>query len=476
MALFRIQSLPAALLLTAALNVAWPAVGRAATDQPPAPELASDTSDTLNSDWRPAYDAHDWDKSLAVLAAIIPKVPAESYDAAYVYRAEALLYLQNKNNQPLGLQCLEKSLAIDDRKHYFPQKDVQEILYNISQVSYGEAVTAKDPKIKRPLFERATQTLERWLEHADLRTLNQDNFYYVAVVYFTLGQGTELGPDQKPDKAMTEKALNWLNKGLRSVTHPRDSFYQLKVAALYQLDRYKETAECIEFQLKQKPDNKNNWQELAVLYQQLANSAEEKKDKENAFRYYVRLIVTYDRAQKLGFLTTPKDNYNVVAYYQDIDQYSKACELLEKGLKGETIESTPQNWTTLGAWYQLIHRNDKSVQAFITAAELFPTNAEIEYQLATVYLGVPDESKAFEHIKACIAKGGTEKPHVGWLFYAYTAMDLQRFDEALKGAQEAAVAAKKINATDAVKQAEKMEEAIKASVLDLENRRQQTQR
>jgi len=65
---------------------------------------------------------------------------------------------------------------------------------------------------------------------------------------------------------------------------------------------------------------------------------------------------------------------------------------------------------------------------------------------------------------------------VGWLFYAYTAMDLQKFDEALKGAQEAAVAAKKVNATDAVKQAEKMEEAIKASVLDLENRRQQTQR
>src|ERR1017187_2326858 len=162
MALFRIQSLPAALLLTAALNVVWPAVGRAAPDQPPAPELASDTSDTLNSDWRPAYDAHDWDKSLAVLAAIIPKVPAESYDAAYVYRAEALIYLQNKNNQTLGLQCLERSLAIDDHKHYFPQKDVQEILYNISQVSYGEAVTAKDPKIKRPLFERATQTLEQW--------------------------------------------------------------------------------------------------------------------------------------------------------------------------------------------------------------------------------------------------------------------------------------------------------------------------
>jgi len=64
---------------------------------------------------------------------------------------------------------------------------------------------------------------------------------------------------------------------------------------------------------------------------------------------------------------------------------------------------------------------------------------------------------------------------VGWLFYAYTALDLQKFDEALKGAHEAAVAAKKINATDAIKQAEKMEDAIKANILDLQNHKQQSQ-
>jgi len=475
MALFRIQSLPAALLLTAALNAGWPAVGVAASAPPPAPELASDTSDSLNDDFRPAYDARDWDKSLAVLAAILPKVPADSYDAAYLYRAEAMIYLQNKNNQTLGLQCLERSLAIDDRKHYFPAKDVQEILYNISQVSYGEAVTAKDPSLKQQLFATTLKMLERWLENADLRTLNQDNFYYVAVVYFTFGQGSELGTAQKADKAMTEKALIWLDRGLRSAVHPRDSFYQLKVAGLFQLDRFKDAADCLEYQLKLKPDAKNNWQELASLYQQLANSAEEKKDKEAAFRYYVRVILTFQRAQKLGFMTTPKENFSLVGFFSNIDQYSRACELLDNGLRGETIESTPQNWMILGGWYQLIQRNDKSIQAFITAAELFPTNAEIEYQLAQVYLGVPDETKAFEHIKACIAKGGTEKPHVGWLFYAYTAMDLQKYDEALKGAKEAAIAARKVNATDAIKQADKMEEAIKASILDLENRKQQSQ-
>ncbi|HZL44675.1 MAG TPA: hypothetical protein VFC28_00480, partial [Opitutaceae bacterium] len=174
-------------------------------------------------------------------------------------------------------------------------------------------------------------------------------------------------------------------------------------------------------------------------------------------------------------MTTPKDNFNLVGLYSNINQYARACELLENGLRGDTIESTSQNWTILGGWFQLIHRNDKAIETFLTAAKLFPSNAEIEYQLAQVYLGVPDEAKAFEHIKACIAKGGTDKPHVGWLFYAYTALDLQKFDEALKGAHEAAAAAKKINATDAIKQAEKMEDAIKANILDLQNHKQQSQ-
>jgi tetratricopeptide (TPR) repeat protein len=185
------------------------------------------------------------------------------------------------------------------------------------------------------------------------------------------------------------------------------------------------------------------------------------------------VILTIERAQKLGLMKTPADNFHLVGFYSSINQFSKACELLDNGLKEETIESTPENWSILGGWYQLIHRNDKAIQTFITAAELFPTNAEIEYQAAQVYLNASDEPKAFEHIKACIAKGGTEKPHVGLLFYSYVAMDLQKFNEALKAAHEAGLAAAKVNATDAIKQAQKMEETIKANIQDIENRKQQ---
>lgn len=475
MALFRTHSRLKAVLLALALGASLSTARAASQEPPPAPELNSDTSDTLNSDFRPAYDAKDWDKALTILDGILAKVPADSYDAVYVYRAEAQLYLQNKNNMALGLQDLERAIAINDRKHYYGQKDVQDMLYSISQLNFNEAVTTKDAAAKPRFFAKTVEALDRWLGNADLKSLNQDSFYYVAVVYFTMGQGTETGSEQKMDKAMMEKAMTWIDKGLRSVTRPRDTFYQMKIAGLYQLDRFQEATDYLELEVKQKPDNKNYWQQLASMYLQLASVAEGKKDPADAFSYNVRAIVTIERAQKLGYMVTPKDNFNLLGLYSNINQYARACELLENGLRGDTIESTSQNWTILGGWFQLIHRNDKAIETFLTAAKLFPSNAEIEYQLAQVYLGVPDEAKAFEHIKACIAKGGTDKPHVAWLFYAYTAMDLQKFDDALKGAHEAAAAAKKINATDAIKQAEKMEAAIKASLLDLQNRQQQLQ-
>jgi hypothetical protein len=473
MALFRIPFLFRASLLAAGLGGSLSVTGASATEPVSPPELASDTSDVLNTDFRPAYDAKDWDKSIAVLQGILPKVGPESYDAAYVYRAEGTIYLQNKNNPALGVQNLERAVAIDDHKHYFQQKDVQDILYSISQTSFAEAVSTKDPKAKQELFAKTLTTLERWLVNADSKALNEDSIHYVAAVYFAFGQGIEVGVAQKTDRAMLEKAMVWIDRGLRSVTHPRDALYVWKVAALYQLERIPEMADYLELELKEKPDNKGNWQELASIYQQLANSADEKKDTSAAFRYNVRVILTLERAQKLGFMNTPADNFHLVGFYSGIDQLSKACELLEKGLKDQTIESTPENWVTLGAWYQGIHRNDKSVQTFVTASELFPTNAEIEYQLAQVYLNISDEPKALEHIQACIAKGGTAKPHVGLLFYAYVAMDLQKFDEALKAANAAAVAAQKDNATDAVHTATKIEATIKANIQDIENRKLQ---
>ena len=464
------KAILAAVALGACMSTVW---AEPQASQPP--ELSYETSDMLASDYKPALDAREWDKALGVLDKTLAKVGADTYDAAFIYGTRAEVNIQ-KNDLPKALQDLEQALVIDDKKHYFKEKEIQEILYRISQISFSEGTSAKDISVKTRLYARSLAALERWLQHTNEKSFTEDTIYYIAVVYFTFGQGTELGGDQKTDRAMLDKSLTWIDKGLRAKAHPREAFYQMKVAGLYQLNRFKDAAELLELELKHKPDVTNNWQQLASTYLQLAAAADEKKDAKTSYAYNIRAILTIERAQKLGYMTTPKENFNLVGIYQNINQYSIACDLLDKGLNDETIESTPQNWQALGGWYQLIHRDDKAIQTFMTAAKLFPTDAEIEYQLAQVYLGISDEKDAFEHIKLCIAKGGTAKPHVGLLLYAYTAMDLQKFDEALKGADEAEAAAKKANAPEAVKQAATIREAVRGNLQDRANRTQQMHR
>jgi tetratricopeptide (TPR) repeat protein len=262
---------------------------------------------------------------------------------------------------------------------------------------------------------------------------------------------------------MMEKALYWTNRGLSASARPRDTFYQLKLAELYQLNRIDETADYLELLVKMKPENKSYWQQLAATYLQLAAAAEKKDDK--AFNTYnIRAILAIERAQKLGIMTTPKDNYNLVGIYFNIGQFAEACRLLEQGLKDDSIERTQANYELLANSYQQLHREPKAIEALQAAAKIFPKSGQIEYQIAQVYFTIDKFQEAFEHMKICEAKGGTDKPHVGWLFYAYLALDLKQYDEALKGAEQAA------KYPDAKEEAQKMQDAIKATIQDRESR------
>ncbi len=460
MALFRtnlyLQALRAAVVFGLGL-----ACARAALPEPP--QLSEFANDQVNENLRPALDAKDWAKALTVVDAVLAKVPADSYDAALMYQIRANT-CQQKGDTAGMLAGLERSLAIDDQHHYFAERNALETVYNIAQLNYQEGATAKDPKVQAEYFTKTLRLLERWLKTMNSQNLTQDNIQFISSVYFTLGQGIEIKGEQKTDVPMMETALKWIDRGLTAATHPRDVFYQLKISALFQLNRLEEGYEYLELRLKDKPENKSYWQQLAFTYIQLANTAAEKHDDPAAYRYNVRAILTFDRAQKLGFLNSPKDNYNLVGIYFAVNQYNRACDLLDAGLRNGGIESTIGNWQLLAYSYQEQHLELKAIQSLEDAAKVFPNSGPIEYQIAQIYSGINREKEALEHIKLCVANGGTEKPQVGWLFYTWLAYDLKEYDNAMKAAQEAA------KYPEAAKEAARMLEAIKASILDRDNR------
>jgi len=467
MALFRTNLSLTALLLATGLSASLSAVGRAEEQIPP--QLSDNTSELINAELRPASDAKEWDKALGILEKGLAKAAPDSYDAAVLYQIKAQTLFQKNSAGDASLArdaltALERCLAIDDQHHYFPQKSHLETLYLVAQLNYQEAATTKDPKLRAVCYAKSDQALERWIK--DNKDFTQENCYFIAVLYFSRGQPGEETPgvEQKTDVAIMEKALYWTNRGLLTAARPRDSFYQLKLAELYQLGRYSETAEFLELLVKMKPENKSYWQQLASTYLQLASTATDKHDDKTAYSDNIRTILAIERAQKLGIMNTPKDNYNLVGIYFNIGQFSEACRLLEQGLKDGSIERTRPNYELLANSYQQLRREYKAIETLTEAAKVFPQSGQIEYQIAQVYFTIDKYKEAFEHMKVCLAKGGTEKPHIGWLFYAYLALDLKEYNEALKGAGEAA------KYPEAKAEAARMEDAIKATLQDRENR------
>jgi hypothetical protein len=461
MASFRTHFPLKALLVAAGLSTGLPVASLAAEEQPL--ELQDTTTTLVEELVRPGINAKDWDKAIMGIDAILPKLARDSYDEAYLNLMRSQ-FLMQKNDLHGALGSLERSLEIAERHpNYLEGKQKQEILWTASQINFQEASTSKDFKQQAVLYAKSDRELNEWLRNA--KNLTPEQIYFIAALYYAKGQGSETpGADQKPDAAMVEKALYWTEQGLRAGAHPRDNFYALKLAELIQLNRFSEAADFLELMVKMKPENRNYWQQLAATYLQLASNATDKHDDKAAYSYSIRSILAIERAQTHGFMNTPKENYSLVGIYFNIGQFSEACRLLEQGLKDNSIERTRPNYELLANSYQQLHREFKAVEILEQAAKVFPQSGQIEYEIAQTYYSIDKYRDAFEHIKKCVAKGGTEKPEMAWLFYAYVALDLKEYDAALMATNKAS------EYPEAKAKAEQMKDAIKATLQDRENR------
>ena len=108
-------------------------------------------------------------------------------------------------------------------------------------------------------------------------------------------------------------------------------------------------------------------------------------------------------------------------------------------MKKGRIESTPANWKILGAYYQQSNKELQAISALEEAAKLFPKEGSIEFMIGQLYQGLDKTKDAHSHYARAVAKGNLgDKPHQAYLFLAYTALELENYDEALKAINEAA--------------------------------------
>ena len=437
-------------------SLAFPAAIFAA-DQP-APELEERTTTELQK-LQPLVDAKNWDGSLALINGLKAKAKPESYDMAFLSDIEAKIYLQ-KGDFAKALAPWEVALRLHDKFNFFQPNAVQDMLYYMAQIYYQEASTTKVEATQKQNFAKASAYLERWFANnkkPPYDTATQDAVLFLASLLYNQAVIDQENIDQK----LLKRAEEEVERGLRLTTKPKDTLYVLQLAINQQLNNYERLAEILELLVKQYPAKKDYWSQLSGVY---LNLAAQTKDEKLAREYNTRAIYTIERAQSLGFMKTPKDNYTLVGVYFNVGQFGRATELLHAGLRDGSIENDLKNWELLAYSYQQVDRPLQAIDALKEGSKKFPKSGQLDYQIAQIAYSMNRAEEAYKHLKDAIAKGGLEKPGAVQGFLGYVAWELGKLEEA------SAAVAKAMELPDAGKDAQlpRLKQAIDEAIRERE--------
>lgn len=448
----RVFCLSVALLTSVMLA---PSRSDAAEEQGP-PGLNEKVSEALQQKMKPLLDAKNWDGAMAVIDSVLVGVDPNGYDTAFLSDIKAKIFLQ-KNDYASAIAPMETTLRLGDaNKNFFDKKIILDVVYFLAQIYYQEGTSSKDPTVQKNYFNKSSAYIKRWLQTTPKK--NQEaSLFYASILY----NQAVVNPD-KVDFDLIKRVQTEVQEGLLTSLKPKEGFYVLLLASLQQIGDLAGSAEVLEQMVKVKPDNRTYWLQLLATYLNLGGGTE--KDEQKSRESFARAINTMERAQALGLMQTPKDNYNLVTMYYNAGQFGKATDLLYTGLKSGAIESDLKNWQLLAYSYQQIGRDAQAIAVLKEAGTAFPTG-QIEFQIGQIYSQMENRTaEAYFYYSKAVAKGGLDKPHSAYMFLAYTAFELEKFDEAL------AAINKTIASADGQKdaQAPRLKQAIEDAVKERE--------
>lgn len=386
-------------------------------------QLDPQTSDVLNK-IKDMTDAKNWDGALALLAGQQPNVSPTSYDNAVISEVMAKIYMQ-KAEYPKALETMELAVRLSDSYNYLEPKEVQELVYYLALMFNQEAASLKSVAVQQQYLSKSTDYAKRWLNN-NTKTSQDPQTQEVTLFYVNVLYNRAVINPAVVDLPLMKQAEDEIQKAMVSINHPKETFYVLLLAAYQQEGNFVRSAEVLEQLVKQYPAKKDYWAQLVPIYLNLAFDKDEEKGRANN----VRAILTVERAQALGFMRTPKDNYTLVGLYFNVGQFGKATELLAAGLKSGAIESAQPNWELLAYSYQQVDKPFQAIDVLKEAAKHFPKSGQLDFQIAQIYYGLEKPDEAFNRLKSAVAKGHLEKPYAVYNFLAYVSYELTKFDEA----------------------------------------------
>lgn len=374
---------------------------------------------------KPLTETKNWEGALVLINSLKPLAQPDSYDIAILSNIEYTLLLQ-KGDYAKAIAPLELALRLGRSQAFFENQTMQEMVLYLAQIYYQEGTTTKSLPLQQQYFSKAATYIKAWLDKTELPatdTSRQES----TLIYATILYNEAVLNPAKIDLGLIRQSEKVLQDALLSIVRPKESVYVMLLLACQQEGDYVRAAEILELLVKTYPSKKDYWSQLLGAYQNLSQD----KDEDKAREYYIRSILTLERAQACGFLKTQKENYNLVGTYFNVGQFGKATALLHRGLKDGSIESAQKNWELLAYSYQQVNEPLQAIQTLKEAAQQFSRAGQIDYQISQIYYGLDKSAECYESLKSAVAKGNLEKPGAVYSFLSYVCYDLRKYEEAI---------------------------------------------
>jgi Tfp pilus assembly protein PilF len=96
------------------------------------------------------------------------------------------------------------------------------------------------------------------------------------------------------------------------------------------------------------------------------------------------------------------------------------------------------NWSHLAYCYQLVGDNASALDALKRAEAIFPNDGDLDFKIAQIYSQLDNDIQAYTYTAGAVAKPHLDKPYQVYVFLAYNAYQLKKFDEAKAAGDKAA--------------------------------------
>jgi hypothetical protein len=275
----------------------------------PAQELSAPVAAELGQ-LRTLTDARAYGAARELVERLLPQVANPSFDRALLLQVQGQLFIAEARYES-ALAPLQLAVELGERDGCLEPATLLETLYLLGQLNAHLAAQAASGELKQRYWSGAHQAVSHWLARSPKPSV-EVQLFAASILY----QLALLDPAH-PDGPGLHAALKAAEACLMLEVTPRESSYVMVLAIQQQLGQREAAADTLEWLVQAYPANALSWQQLAGSYLALAADS---TDSAKTARYHLRALLTLERAQALGHLTSESDRANASALRTALNQ------------------------------------------------------------------------------------------------------------------------------------------------------------